>query len=231
MVLEVYVPYSQETFKFEIEEHEFRSFIMLETGLDVLNNEQLLDKRNIGKVVSARLICKNAKAGLPPRVMFSKQALGQRGTKKCTRGKQLRGDMFVCSLFQSSSETTIQCYHRLTSKVFVARIASNALTEWITEEYKKGCEDELSLYNTPPLLKPENSRRLYFWMIDNLMVDTRGGKYQVIFSCQLEKSNKIFGIIKIQAMMRRCRVRKLVPSWVDSYMVQVNVCSNPNNNQ
>ena len=179
MVLEVYVPHSQETFKFEIEEDDLRKFICLETGLEVLNNEQLLDKRNLSKVVSARLICKPAKAGMPPRVMFSKQALGERGTKCCTRGKVIGGDLFVCTLYQSSAETSVQAYHRLTSKVFTARIASNTLMEWITNEYRKTCTTELELYNTPPLLKPENSRKMFLWMIDNLMIDTRRGQFKV----------------------------------------------------
>merc|ERR1711871_260529 len=141
MVVEVYVPKSQETFKFEIEEEELRKFICLETGLEVLNNDQLLDKRNLGKVISARLILKGNKAGLPPRVMFSKQALGQKGTKRCTRGKILGGDLFVCTLYESSAKTTVQCYHRLTSKVFEAKIASVVLIDWIRSEYMKNCKD------------------------------------------------------------------------------------------
>ena len=220
-------PKSQETFKFEIEEDELRKFICIETGLEVLNNDQLLDKRNLGKVISARLILKGNRGGLPPRVMFSKQALGQKGTKKCTRGKILGGDLFVCTLFESSSDTVVQCYHRLTSRVFEARIASMVLIDWISSEYKKGCKSEVDLYKTPPLLRERNARKKYFWMIDNLIVDTRRGQFKVIFACQLEKSNKLHAVIKFQSILRRAIVRSQVPYWLDTYMVKVKSSADP----
>jgi len=222
MVLEVYVPKSRETFRFEIEESELREFICFETGLTVLNVNQLLDKRNLSKVLAARLICIDTnKARSKPRIKFSKQALGEKGKKTFLRGKTIKGDLFVCTLYESASDVTVQCYHRLSCKVFTAKIMKNVLTDWIKAEYIKNCKSEIELYNTPPLLLPENKKQLHIWMLDNLQADTRHRTFKIIFACQLEKSKKLAAVVKFQSMLRMARVRQHVPAWVDSYIIKV----------
>jgi tetratricopeptide (TPR) repeat protein len=222
MVIEVYLPLTQETFKFVIEEDELRGFMQAETGLSVLSAEQILNKGNIQKVLNARLMVKvSNKPGIKPRVMFSRQALGQRGMKCMTKGKMIGNDMFICSLYQSAADISIQCYHRLTCKVFTANISMDMLKEWIAFDHRQNCKSELELYSTPYLLQPDNVATLHYWLICNLIADTRHRKFAIIFACQLERSKKLAAIVTIQSIWRRALVRQHCPGWVDKYIIIV----------
>ena len=74
IAVHVYVPESQDTYKFIIEEPELRKFVCMALKVDAVNVQTLLDKKNIQKVVSSRLMCKKAeRAGVRSKVMFSRQ--------------------------------------------------------------------------------------------------------------------------------------------------------------
>ena len=100
--VKVYIPESQATFKFIIEEAKLRVFMQIALKVDALGAGDLLDKRNLQLVVSSRLIIrKSARLGMPPQVMFSKQAMGQRGALVMTCGKMISNNSFVCRVYET----------------------------------------------------------------------------------------------------------------------------------
>jgi hypothetical protein len=218
----VYIPKSSQTFKFIIEEHKLRQYMEKELEVEAVGAGELLDKRCLQRVVSARLIIrKAARVGAPPQVIFSKQAMGQRGALVLTTGKIIDGHYFVCKVYETGDDLTITCYHRLTCKLFQAQIGVLALRHWITSDHKANCKDERLKHLDPPLLSLERKRGYYLWAVDHVRVDTRKGQFRVLFEIQLAKSRKGQLLIQLQAQWRRAIVRNKIRSVYDAFLVKV----------
>ncbi len=230
VVVVVYLGDTQDTFKFEIEEEELRIFMCVELNVDAVTVGDLLDKRNLSKVIDSRLMVKKSlRPGMKPHVVFSRQALGQKGSKVLVRGRIISGDLFVCTLYESGSEVSAQCYHRLTSTVFTCYLKKPALLEWVTWEYRLSCKTEVDRHKEPPLLREDNKRQLHAWIIDRILADTRHKTFRVIFACQLEKSRKLAAIRMMQCLWRKSLTRKRMPALLD--MVLIKVKSSPTDDQ
>ena len=222
MRLEVYNPKFQCINVFVIDEADLRAYMQEILKEDALSIGDLLNKKNIEDVISVRLLCRPAKRhNEPPKLILSRQALGQKGPKVLIQGKNCEGELFVCSLYETGYDMVVQAYHRLTSKIFTIVILVSAMKTWITEEYIKGCTTDIEKQNEPPLLKYENKKKLHRWLIENIVVDKRHGKFTPMFRCQLSKSVKLQSIISIQSFWRRAIQRCKVPAWVDCYMLKV----------
>ena len=193
-----------------------------ELNVDAVGVGDLLDKRNLQAVVSARLIIrKSAIVGRPPQVLFSKQAMGQRGALVHTEGKIIDKEYFVCKVYETGDDLTITCYHRLTCKLFQCKIGIIALRHWITSDHKLKAKSEAEAHLDPSLLHPERKRGLYVWAVDHVRTDTRKGQFRVMFEIQLAKSKKGELLAVLQAHWRRCCVRSIIRAKYDEYMVKV----------
>lgn len=154
IIIIVYSPDSQMKYEFPIPESLLRLFMQQELKVETLSAGDLLDRNNLSKVVGSRLIIrKSTRPGMPPRIIFSKQALGQRGTKMLVRGRIIDRWEFVCTMFETGADCTVQCYHRLTSRIYVCRITTAEITKWVTDDYKQNCTNEMDMYKIPPLLR------------------------------------------------------------------------------
>jgi hypothetical protein len=223
VVVVAYLPTTQDTFKFEIDERDLRMFMCLELKQDAVSVGDLVDKTALEMVINARLMCKpSPRPGMRPQVVFSRQALGQKGLKVLTCGRIISNDLFVVSLYESGTEMSAQCYHRLTSKVFTCYITTPMLVEWVASDYRLRCKNEIDRHKEPPLLKPAMKKQLYRWVAERILADTRHRTFRVIFACQLEKSQKSAAIRMVQCLWRKAIARSLVPGWLDYIYIKVN---------
>ena len=238
VMLEVYTPFDQKKYQFPIEELDLRKYMQMALEVDVVSVGDLIDVRNLKKVVAQRIIAYKATSRFASQnVVFSKHALGQRGEQKIKRGKVINGELFVCKIFETGDDFSIQCYHNHTCKVFVATVTKMDLRAWITDEFLVGSSPidqqspdqlQLSMQKVPIILLPENIRYLQQWLLDNLAVDTRQGKFRVLFRRQLQKSRKLEKIIKIQSHFRRALTRKVIIEKLDALMLKVRVSPKDN---
>jgi len=188
-MLEIYTPYDQKKYQFPIEEVDLRKYMQLSLEVDVLSVGDLIDIRNLKKVVSTRIIAYKASSKFASQsVVFSKHALGQRGEQRFTRGKKISGEMFVCKVFETGDDVTIQLYHRHSCKVFNCSVVNSEVRSWVLDDnltaaasaaavaIAKGlsAEDmgqiELEGQKEPLLLRPENKRHLHEWLLEQLVV-------------------------------------------------------------
>lgn len=115
-----------------------RKYIAEVLKRDTVNLSDLLDKRNLSMMINSRILIRASKyPGQIVKIMFSKQSLGERGQKLLVRGHKTRTkDYFVCTVFHSGSDITVQCYHPLTSKIFRCYITILSLHQWYRQEYE-----------------------------------------------------------------------------------------------
>jgi len=224
ILIRVYVPISSQTFKFIIEEPKLRTFMQQELGVPAVGAGDLIDKRNLQRVVASRLIIrKSARLGMPPQVMFSKQAMGQRGMLVMTCGKIIGGNYFVCKVYITGDDLTVTCYHRLTSKIFTCNIFTPSLRNWVREDYISHCKSERERQMEPPILHDSRKRGLYQWAVDHIRVDTRREQFRVMFEIQLHKSRKGELLQRLQAQWRRAIVANLhIRKKYDEFLIKVN---------
>ena len=230
MRLEVYNPQFQVVKVFIIDEADLRKYMQDILHVNALSVGDLLNKKNLDKVISARLLCRLSKrVGDPPKMILSRQAIGQKGPKVMTRGRNIQGELFACTLFETGHDIVVQCYHQRTCIIFPCCILLTAMTEWVTDEYIKKCSNDIEKQRQPPMLLPENKTQLHHWLIDNIIVDKRHGKFQVMFRVQRKKSVKMDAIVMIQSVFRMSSVRSKVPAMVDRYLLKVqNSCHDAN---
>lgn len=220
LTIEIYVPKDQASFKFPIEDADLRSYMQLDLGLEVLSLGQLMDPVNLEVLVSTRIMVhKPSSKYAKTHVNFSKHGLGQRGELALTRGKRIRGEFFVCKIFESGDEVSVQLYHRLSCKVFSCHMPVLDMKAWIREETI--VMDELQQHQELPLLRPENKKQYYQWVLDHLTIDTRKGTFNVLFLCQLMKSTKLEMVKKIQAVWRRALVKPRLVRMLDVVWLKV----------
>jgi hypothetical protein len=222
MRLEVYNPQFQLVNVFIIEESDLRRFMQDILLVNSLSIGDLLNKNNIERVISVRLLCRLSKrVGDPPKFILSRQALGQKGPKILTRGRVINNELFVCTLYETGYDLVVQCYHQHTSIIFPCTLLSSALVDWVTSVYHSTCHTEIEKQQQPLLLRPENRRHLHHWLIDQIVVDKRYGKFNVMFAIQYKRSVKMESIIKIQSIVRRAKARALIPFQLDEFILKV----------
>ena len=224
ILIRVYVPISSQTFKFVIEEPKLRQYMQMELGVDAVGVGDLLDKRNLQRVVAARLIIRKAvRIGMPPQVLFSKQAMGQRGAHVMTCGKIIGGEFFVCKVYVTGDDLTVTCYHRMTCKIFTCAIFNPALRAWVRDDYIANCKSERERQQEPPILREDRKRGLYKWAVDHIRIDTRRETFKVLFENQLHKSRKGELIKLLQAHWRRAVCPNMhIRLKYDAFMIKVN---------
>jgi hypothetical protein len=222
VIIALYIPQGQTTFKFLVEEADLRLYMMKELRVDALNAGDLMDKRNLQKVVSARIIIRQNKLG-PPQVLFSKQALGQRGAKKVVIGKRLGKEHFVLTLFESGDDITVQAYHRVTSTMFKLSLQNHVLHNWVQEDQESRIKDPLLNQKMPEILKKGNKTKLYKWAMNGVVLDTRKGRFNVLFGCQYVKSRKMEMLIKLQAHFRRCLTKPRIIEILQNKLIKIKV--------
>jgi hypothetical protein len=217
MLFQIYLPKYQLTTTFVLEEPSLRQSLQQTLAVTALSIGDLVDKRNLQKIVAGRLVVR-ARAGplQPPRVFFAKQSIGQRGGHVISRGRVIDGEMFVCKVFSTGGEISVQAYHQHTSQLFQCSIRMTQLHEWVVQMLNV---DEG--INKPHILEEEHVKGLYRWAVDHLVVDKRRGQFRVLFGCQYEKSRKGEMVLKIQAAWRRALVYPRVVRLMDKFLVKV----------
>lgn len=248
IIIQVYVPQSQATFYFLVENDEYRVYMAMALNVKEVTIGDLLSRTNIETFLAERLIVhKPSVRNSAPLIVFSKHALGQRGTNRCTHAKKIQGEMFICKIFEAVDELTVQLYHTYSCKIFTATISHIDLRKWLIDENilevqrqkrlkrleklklaqegESGGEAEgveCDLENVePPLLLPENQMNLFAWLLDHLSIDTRNGQFRILFSMYLETSRKKEMIVKIQAVWRRALVRPRIIQLLDETLLIV----------
>lgn len=318
--VEAYIPKTQAVFKFPIEDPELRSYLQILLEKPALSSGDILSKQNIKDLLITRLIVlKGSNKFTLPTIIFSRHALGQKGEKILTHAISILKEYFICKIFETIEDITVQCYHQKTSKIFTAKITIKELHRWIRDEFitetvlirnkekqklleaqgasttgfgkkiitKKpillnsialatsdlnsqaddstaemvaqrekaksknkmevdinavpdpngdtvsvvttddnatlSAEEELFQIKTlePYLLKAENKKKYYEWILRHLVIDTRNRRFQVLFKNQLEKSRKKEMLIKIQAAWRRALVPPVVIALLDEVYLKV----------
>lgn len=286
ILIEVYIPISQETFHFAVEDGELRYYMYLllyeqhlsvsdgtepEDGpgnkakaviqpssknsndmkakLSLITVGDLMDKRNLKRLIVSRLIVHNNR-GSKPSVIFSKHALGQKGVRSMTRGIRVQGQYFVAKIFETVEEISIQLYHPLTSKIFICAISMKDLKDWVMQEHHLNVVSDLNkrlktpsnsrpttpsiekkdlnvkeeaIREIPIILQPKEKASLNKWLLEHIMINSRQGKFQPMFKCHYEKRHKKAMIIKIQAQWRRALVRPIIIAKLDQFMLKVHV--------
>jgi hypothetical protein len=222
MLFQIYIPKYQLTTTFVLEEPQLRQSLQQTLGVTALSIGDLVDKRNLQKIVAGRLVVRARSGPLqPPRVFFAKQSIGQRGGHMLNRGRVIDGDMFVCKVFSTGGEMSVQAYHQHTSQLFQCSIRMSHLHEWVGKVM--GIDEGVS---RPPILEESNVLSLYRWAVDHLVVDKRRGQYRVLFGCQYEKSRKGEMVVKIQAAWRRALVYPRIVRMMDEFLVKVRTSQN-----
>jgi hypothetical protein len=230
LIIEVYVPFYQSTFRFPLDDAELRFYMQLELGVDAVSVGDLLDKRNLQKLVASRLMVHKPNSKFATtQVVFSKHGLGQRGENTLTRGKRIKGELFVCKVFETGDDIAVQCYHRHTSKVFNVNMHVAEMREWIMSEHRMHAKDDLERYSEPVVLRAGNKQAYYNWVLNGITIDTRKGAFKVLFALHLMKSRKKEMILKIQAAWRRALVRPRIVAILDQILLKVKVAAHDYN--
>ena len=217
MLFQIYIPKYQQTTTFVLEEPSLRESLQKTLGYTALSIGDLVDKRNLQKIVGGRLVVR-ARQGVrvAPRVFFAKQSIGQRGGHVLDRGRVIDGEMFVCKVFSTGGEVSVQAYHPYTSRLFQCSIRMTQLHEWVV--HVLGIDEGVE---KPAILEEANEKSLYRWAVDHIVVDKRRGQFRVLFGCQYEKSKKAEMVVKIQAAWRRALVYPLVVRMMDEFIYKV----------
>jgi hypothetical protein len=224
LIIEVYVPFYQSTFRFPLDDAELRFYMQLELGVDAVSVGELLDKRNLQRLVASRLMVHKPTSKLATtQVVFSKHGLGQRGQNTLTRGKRIKGELFVCKVFETGDDIAVQCYHRHTCKVFNINIGVAEMRDWILSEHRMHAKDELERYSEPYVLRAGNKKAYHDWILNGITIDTRKGAFKVLFAVHMMKSRKKEMILRIQAAWRRALVRPRIVAILDKILLKVKV--------
>eukprot|EP01041_Mallomonas_annulata_P001768 gene1768-3428_t len=222
IIIDVYIPRHAETFHFVIEEETLREYmeeVLKKTGL---SPSELFEEKNMERMIASRLLCRaSRRPGKPPKVMFSQQALGQKGNKVMTHGRLIANDEFICTLFERTSDITVQCYHRYTCRIFECSLITSAMRTWVQSEHNYINKIPNHKYECSPLLKPENKKDLYLWIISNIVVDKRHKEYKVMFGCQYQRSRKLEFILRIQSIWRKSLTRHKLLKHLATYIFLV----------
>lgn len=230
LIIEVYVPFYQSTFRFPLDDAELRFYMQLELGVDAVSVGDLLDKRNLQRLVASRLMVHKPNSKFATtHVVFSKHGLGQRGENTLTRGKRIKGEFFVCKVFETGDDIAVQCYHRHTSKVFNVNMSVVEMREWILSEHRLHAKDDLERFSEPYVLRAGNKQAYYAWILNGITIDTRKGVFKVLFSLHLTKSRKKEMILRIQAAWRRALVRPRIVGILDKVLLKVKVSAHDYN--
>ena len=135
IMVNVYIPDTQDIFKFPVSDLELREYMALLLEVPICTAGQLLDKRNLQKLLGVRLVVhKASQKHDSPVVIFSKHALGQKGEHTFTRGKRIHKEMFICKIYETVEDVAVQLYHRLTCKVFTLQMLKPELHQWIKDD-------------------------------------------------------------------------------------------------
>lgn len=135
IMVNVYIPDTQDIFRFPVSDLELREYMALLLEVPACTAGQLLDKRNLQKLLSVRLIVHKASQKYDsPVVIFSKHALGQKGEHTFTRGKRIHKEMFICKIYETVEDVAVQLYHRYTCKVFTLQMGKLELIQWIKDD-------------------------------------------------------------------------------------------------
>lgn len=222
LTIEVYVPKEQSTFKFPLEDAELRFYMQLDLGVDSISIGDLIDPKNLKKLLSTRILVHKANTKISRIIVsFSKHGLGQRGELSITRGKRIKGEFFICKIFEAGDDISVQLYHRLTCKIFNCYMPVYEMKEWIKQETEIKTDDELVRQQELPIFKIENKLQYYEWILDHLAIDTRKGTFKVLFSCHLLKSRKLEMIKKLQALFRKVLVVPKIIKLLDNLWLKV----------
>ena len=225
LIIEVYIPIHQITFKFPLEDSELRFYMQLELNVEVCNMGDLLDKRNLQRLVASRLMIHKPNSKFSTiHVIFSKHGLGQRGKCILTKGKIIKKELFICKLYETGDNISIQCYHRYTCKIYNITITIKELNEWIHSEHQRiHSNNEILKYSQPFILQQNNKKDYYNWIIDHITIDTRNNKFNVIFLLHLFKSKKNEMLIKIQSVWRKVLNKPKIIKLLDDIYIKVKI--------
>ncbi|KAJ1433161.1 hypothetical protein B484DRAFT_447409 [Ochromonadaceae sp. CCMP2298] len=222
LVIEAYVPHTQATFRFNLEDFEVRFYLGIELDVEptALSMGDCLDTRNLRKIVSSRLIVHRAHALTT--IIFSKHALGQRGQNTYTAGKRVKGELFVAKIFETGGDVSVQMYHRHTCKIFTCNMRKQDMLDWMHQEHQQNTKDPLEKHKVPVFLREGNEKLYYMWILDHITIDTRKG-FDVMFTIHLLHSRKKEMLLRIQCAWRRALVRPKIVRRLEEVYLKVRV--------
>lgn len=204
MVIEVYVPASKETFRFELDEGTIRETLRSAAGSgenlswdEMLRSEVLchLSKRLMLRVVRGR-----------PIFLFSRRNLVEQGVLIDKRVIRAEGAMFILSTFRSPHDVVFYTYQPKSREQLRARVTTEKLRSWINES-SQSCELTASDLH---LIHPRNQDKLVEWLVKRVVVRNHpihdGMQLLLQYEAEEERITKL--VVKVQAQWRRLKSKR-----------------------
>jgi len=132
MIIRVYVPASQRSFRFDIPDDQVRAFLMEATSAKVnLSNNEIMEKRNLA-LVCDRLMCRIIEG--QPIIYISRRTIGERGIQVARKGVNISGHRVVVTCFWSNDEVVFQTYDTRNCGPLRCSITMMVLRDWLQSE-------------------------------------------------------------------------------------------------
>ena len=131
LIIDAYVPQSQETFRFTIVDWQVRAFLESALNIQGLSAAEILDPKNV-VLIADRLMCRMV--GGRPIVIFSRRAHGERGTQVLRLGRMISGRVYIITVYVSSDEVVFHAYDAARSATMRTSVTMMHLRTWLKSE-------------------------------------------------------------------------------------------------
>jgi len=159
IIAKVYLPSTQETFKFVVEEDTLREFIEQALDMDGLSANEMLNAKSL-RCLTDRFMVRET--GSRPIILFSRRNTTERGILCGKCSKKISGELFVVFSYRSSDDLVFRAYDPRTCAQLRCCIEIKVLRDWLVEEEYRQKRREENEYKC--LL--DNARRvkqMYSW--------------------------------------------------------------------
>ena len=127
LLIEVYVPKTQEMFRFKMTDNEVRMSLELVLGVDGLSGDEILDPHALAHIADRLLVRVVNKR---PIVIFTRRGHSERGLQVLRRGLLISGEAFVVTAFHSEDEVVFHAYSGKTSET----LRTSVLTKFFSPQ-------------------------------------------------------------------------------------------------
>ena len=132
VVLRVYVPVTQRSFRFDIPDAQFRDFLNQATGTGSFSNNELTEKKNLA-LVCDRLMCRIIEG--QPIIYISRRSVGERGIQVARKGVNVPGGgRVIVTCFWANDEVVFQTYDTRNCGPMRTSMTIVLLRQWLTDE-------------------------------------------------------------------------------------------------
>jgi len=135
MKIEAYVPKTQETFRFKLQEQDIREYMMKVLEVEGLSMGEILDPNHL-ILISNRLMCRIVNGR--PIILLSRRTVAERGIQLMRQAQKLNdGDLYVMTVYRSTNEIALQAFHPKSCDVSRAAISNKVLKEWLKRDERR----------------------------------------------------------------------------------------------